>query len=61
MSTSPNQPDLRERVSYGTHRYAEEIYGTSFCEGQGNCFQSYGNVLLEQGRLVAYPTRLYVL
>lgn len=28
MRTSPNQPDLRERVRYGTHQYAEEIYGT---------------------------------
>lgn len=63
MRTSPNQPDLRERVRYGTHQYAEEIYRTSIwpTPGQGKCFQSYGNVLLEQGRLVAYPTTLYVL
>lgn len=34
--------------------------GTSFWPKEGRCLQSYGSVVLEQGRLVAYPTKLYV-
>lgn len=63
MRTSPTQPDFRDRIRYGTHQYAEEMYGTSFWPtlGQGHCIQSCGNAVLEQGRLVAYATILYVL
>ncbi|KAK1831506.1 hypothetical protein QBC39DRAFT_283218 [Podospora conica] len=58
MRTSRMQPDFRGRVKcgHGSHRYAEEIYGTTFTPKEDSCFQSYGNTVLGQGRLVAYPT-----
>ena len=58
MRTSLDQPDFRDRVRYGSHQYAEEMYGTSFLPLKDSCQQSYGNTVLGQGRLVAYPTGL---
>ncbi len=40
------------------YRWLEQIYGTSLFGGDNSCVQSYGNVEMRTGRLLAFPNSL---